>query len=114
MPRDCIFTIEPGFEDPKHPGKLWFCPFCNQIEGILATFPEVAAHFAVTRLPFPRPRQPVIDLIGADHQGLPVLVFADAAAAPPDAKTANGYRFVDDTRRILEIVAERSGIPAPH
>jgi hypothetical protein len=114
MSRDILFLIQPGFTDPSRPGKTWYCPFCNQIEGVLATYPQVAEAIDVERLASPRPRQKVIERIGEEHQGLPVLIFADAARAPADAKSAQGYRFIEDTRRILEIIAERFNTPWPH
>ena len=112
MAVDTIFLIAPGFTDPKRDDGPFICPYCNQIEGILASFPLLAAKVQVTRLPFPRPRQPVIDLIGEDNQGLPVLVLGDNP--PPDAKQANGHYFIDDTRRILELLAQRHGFPGVH
>jgi hypothetical protein len=35
MCRDRLLQIEPGFEDPAHPGQLFVCPDCNAIEGLL-------------------------------------------------------------------------------
>ncbi|MDB5535622.1 MAG: hypothetical protein JWQ65_497, partial [Devosia sp.] len=66
----------------------------------------------VHRLPFPRPRQPVIDLVGEDNQGLPLLVLA--GTAPDDAKAHGEVRFVSETRRILELLSERHGFPKLH
>ena len=115
MSRDRIFLLQPGFEDQKQPGKRFFCPYSNQVEGVLASHPELAARIEVTRLPFPRPRQPVIDLVGEENQSLPLLILGDEAPAPEDAGTsASGLRFLNDTRRILESLAERHGIPQPH
>lgn len=112
MAKDQIFLIAPGFTDPKRDDGPFICPFCNQVEGFLASFPHLAGSLQVTRLPFPRPRQPVIDLIGEDNQGLPVLVLGDNP--PPDAKSGNGNYFIDDTRRILDLLAERHGFPKVH
>lgn len=114
MSRDRLFLLQPGFEDPKQPGKAFFCPYSNQIEGVLASHPGLAAKVEVSRLPFPRPRQPVAGLVGEDNQSLPLLVLGDAGPVPEDAASANGLRFVNDTRRILELLAERHGIPWPH
>ena len=112
MAKDQIFLIAPGFTDAKRDDGPFICPYCNQIEGILASFPDLAAKVDVRRLPFPRPRQPVIALIGEDNQGLPVLVLGDNP--PADAKQANGHFFVNDTSRILELLAERHGFPKVH
>lgn len=110
--KDQIFLIAPGFTDPKRDDGPFVCPYCNQVEGLLASFPALAEKIEVTRLPFPRPRQPVIDLIGEDNQGLPVLVFGDNP--PSDALEANGRHFVSDTKRILALLAERHGFPRLH
>lgn len=112
MAKDQIFLIAPGFTGPKRDDGPFVCPFCNQIEGILASFPDLAKSVDVSRLPFPRPRQPVIELIGEDNQGLPVLVFGDNP--PADAKVAKGRYFIDDTKRILALLAERHGFPKVH
>lgn len=63
MSRDRIFLIEPGFEDPQSPGELFVCPHCNAIEGLLAAFPDRAARLDIQRVPFPRPRVPVIAVV---------------------------------------------------
>ena len=36
MAKDRIFLIAPGFTDPKRDDGPFICPYCNQIEGILA------------------------------------------------------------------------------
>jgi hypothetical protein len=58
----------------------------------------------------------VIDLVGENNQSLPLLVLGDESGpAPEDATvTPTGTRFVSDTRRILELLAQRHGIPQPH
>ena len=114
MSRDKLFLIQPGFDDPKQPGQRFVCPYCNQIEGLLATFPELASRVDVARVPFLRPREAVIAALGEENQGLPVLVLGDEAEAPADAKTHGGARFVNDTKRILELLAERHGFPRLH
>lgn len=114
MSRDRLFLLLPGFEDPKQPGRVFFCPYSNQVEGVLASHPELAAQVEINRLPFPKPRQPVADLVGEENQSLPLLVLGDARPVPADVAGANGLRFVNDTRRILELLAERHGIPFPH
>ena len=112
MARDTLFLLQPGFADPKRTDGPFICPHCNQIEGFLASFPELAKGIDVHRLPFPRPRQLVIDLVGEDNQGLPLLILA--GPAPDDAKAHGEVRFVSETRRILELLAERHGFPRLH
>ncbi|MFG1298246.1 DUF3088 domain-containing protein [Xanthobacter sp. V3C-3] len=112
--RDLLILIAPGFEDPAHPGRRFFCPDCNQVEGVLASDPSLAAKVEVRRVPFPRPRAEVVALLGAENQSLPVLILGDALPPPADARTHGPLAFVTDTRRILELLAERHGSPHPH
>ncbi|TRL36461.1 DUF3088 domain-containing protein [Rhizobium straminoryzae] len=112
MAKDRLFLIRPGFEDPNRPGKTFVCPYCNQIEGLLGAFPDLAARIEVVRVGFPRPRADVIAVVGEENQSLPLLVFADEA--PEDAGRAGSLSFIQDTRRILDFLAERHGFPSLH
>lgn len=114
MSRDHLVLITPGFPDPALGDGLYFCPACNQVEGMLASFPGLASRVDVTRVAFPRPRRFVIDLVGEENQGLPILILGDERPAPADALRHGETRFVADARRILELLAERHGVPAPH
>ena len=73
----------------------------------MRSFPGLATLLEVIRMPFLRPRRKLIDLLGEEHQSLPVLVLDDAVPAPPDVKVANGHRLLDNTPGILEVLAER-------
>ncbi|WP_349962711.1 DUF3088 domain-containing protein [Rhizobium sp. ZPR3] len=112
MARDKLFLIAPGFADPKHPGVSFVCPYCNAIEGLLASFPDLASAIDVERVAFLRPRQKVIEVAGEENQSLPLLILADNP--PDDAGDWNGTRFVNSTDRILELLAERHGFPRVH
>lgn len=112
MAKDTLFLIAPGFEDPKHPGVRFVCPHCNQIEGLLAAFPDLAAGIDVHRVGFQRPREAVIAVVGEENQSLPLLIFA--GDAPADATVKGETHFIQDTKRILQILAERHGFPQLH
>ncbi|MGY3452051.1 DUF3088 domain-containing protein [Bradyrhizobium sp. USDA 4353] len=114
MSGDRLFLLTPGFRDEAHPGRFFVCPHCNAIEGLLGSFPGLATQIEVHRLPFERPREAVVALIGWEHQSLPVLIFADDKPVPADADIANGRRFIDDPGRILAYLADRYGFPHIH
>ncbi|AIO31036.1 DUF3088 domain-containing protein [Burkholderia pseudomultivorans] len=114
MSRDVLFLLEPGFADPKHPGERFVCPHGLAIEGLLASDPSRAAGLDVKRVGFARPRHDVIAALDDAHQGLPVLVLGNDRAAPDDAQSLGDVRFVADSRRILELLAERHGFPKLH
>ncbi|MCF1484005.1 hypothetical protein B7W85_24055 [Allorhizobium ampelinum] len=112
MAQDTLFLLSPGFEDAKYPGTRFVCPSCNQIEGLLRSFPDLAAKLTIHRVDFPRPRQQVIDVVGEEHQALPLLVFGENP--PEDATTYSDTHFIQDTKRILTLLAERHGFPQLH
>ena len=82
MAKDTLFLIAPGFEDPKHPGVRFVCPHCNQIEGLLAAFPDLAAGIDVHRVGFQRPREAVIAVVGEENQSLPLFIFCLLYTSP--------------------------------
>ncbi len=114
MERDTLFLLEPGFADPAHPGKRFYCRHCALMEGALASFPALAARIEVRRIPFARPRAAVVGLIGPGDDSLPLLILA--ADAPPGltAERRGRVRFVQDKDAILDMLARRHGFPEPH
>ncbi|QEI06901.1 DUF3088 domain-containing protein [Pigmentiphaga aceris] len=114
MSRDRLFLLSPGFADANHPGERFVCPDCIPIEGLLAAAPDLLGKLDISHHPFARPRTGVIAALDADHQGLPVLIFGDEQPAPADAESVGSVRFVTDTRRILDLLAERHGFPKLH
>jgi hypothetical protein len=114
MSGDRLFLLKPGFEDPAQPGRFFVCPHCNAIEGLLASFPGLATQVQVHRLPFLRPRDAIVEVLGEQHQSLPVLVFDQNHPVPEDADVANGWRFIDSSERILRYLADRYTFPYVH
>jgi hypothetical protein len=111
MSRDRLLLLKPGFTDAKSPGTNFVCPDCLPVEGLLASAPELTGRLDIARLPFERPRHAVIAALDEQNQGLPVLILGDQSPAPADAQSLGEKRFVTDTRRILELLAERHGFP---
>jgi hypothetical protein len=112
--RDHLYLLAPDFADPAYPGRRFYCWHCALLEGVLAGFPALAARLDVTRLPWPRPRQALIERVGAAHQSLPLLVLAPDA---PDALATGRHgavRFVDDKDAILRALHARHGFPEQH
>lgn len=114
MSQDVLYLLEPGFTDPKYPGEKFVCPHCVSIEGLLASVPNAGRHLKVVHVPFQRPREVVIQALDADHQGLPVLLLSDELPVPHDAQDLGDKHFITDSKRILELLAERHGYPKLH
>lgn len=115
MSRDVLFVLRPGFTDR---GARWFCPYSAQVMGFLSYYPEVRASLELCELDFARPREPIVELVGEEHQAAPLLVLAEGSepAQVPEVaiRRANGRHFVEKTIEILRYLAATRGVPAPH
>jgi hypothetical protein len=114
MKRDKLFILKVDFADPVFPGQRFYCWHCLLLEGLLASFPAVAASIDVERIAWPRPRKEVVDSIGAENQSLPVLLLADDAPVGLETGQFGERRFVEGKDAILHALSVRHGIPAPH
>ena len=113
-PTDILFLLQPGFSDPAYPGRKFYCWHCALLEGVLASFPELAARLHVVRLAWPRPRQAVVELVGAENQALPLLVLAEGSSAELATGTFQGRAFVAGKDAILHALSARYAIAEPH
>ena len=118
LARDVLFIIGAPFEDVQYPGKTWFCRDCATMEGALAGNPGWTQQIEVRRLPYPRPRQSVIELLGEENQSLPVLVLADASEPPENARWAVlgtvERAFLTEPKAILRYLGDRYGGVGQH
>jgi hypothetical protein len=112
--RDRLLLLKPGFADSAFPGKRFYCWHCALLEGVLASFPNLAARLDVERIDWARPRAAVVALLGEDNQSLPALLLADVGDVDPSAREHDGRRFIDDKDGILRALAARHGFPLPH
>jgi Protein of unknown function (DUF3088) len=114
MPRDELFLLQPPFQDPAYPGETFYCWHCALMEGLLASFPRLAAEIDTHRIAWPRPRAELVSRLGPENQSLPVLVLSDAGQGCQDVKQHEGVHFIDDKDAILHALSLRHGIPSPH
>ncbi|AEQ51814.1 DUF3088 domain-containing protein [Pelagibacterium halotolerans] len=114
MTRDKLFLLRPDFEDPAYPGQRFYCWHCALLEGVLASFPALAEKLDIERVEWPRPRHPVIAMVGEANQSLPLLVLANGQTSERQSGTFEGRAFINDKDRILVALSERHGFPHPH
>jgi hypothetical protein len=109
---DRLFLLNPDWHDDQ--GGPWFCPAGAFIEGVLAFYPALKGQLEIVPINHARPRPPVMDLVGEEHQSCPILVL-DGAFDWPDAETSKstGRRFLQD-HAIAPYLAARYGIGRPH
>ena len=111
MSKPILFTLKPNLVEG---GRTYFCPDCALVAGVLSYHPEVAAKLDVRSIDFARPRPAVIEMLGAENQGCPVLILPPDAEAPPEARTANGHTFLAGGREIATYLAITFGSTFPH
>lgn len=114
MQNDTLVLLQSAFWDPAFPDQQFYCWHCMLLEGLLARFPELTAALDVKRIPWPRPRHAVIEILGEEQQSLPVLIFAGDVANDLVSGEANGLKFTDDKDMILQALTSRHGLPSPH
>jgi len=109
--QDQLFLMNPGFTNAGL--GPFYCGDSVSVEGMLSFFPDLRRSVEVTYIDFPRPRQAIVDLIGADHQSVPVLVLSSEAEVPAElgVKTSGGRRFIDDERKIRHYLSLTHGLP---
>ncbi|WP_431824669.1 DUF3088 domain-containing protein [Burkholderia sp. F1] len=109
--KDTLFILRPGFfKDTCGP---FYCGDSVAVEGLLSFFPQLRDAVDVEYVDAPRPRQPIVALIGEDNQSAPVLVLGQARAPKDDAievKESNGRRFIDAPAEIRRYLSSQYGV----
>jgi hypothetical protein len=108
--KDRLYILAAPFPDG---GFEWYCNDCATLEGAMLVNTHWPDKVDVRRVPFPRPRQELINLIGAEYQGLPMLVM-DKDRAPGDAIIVGDYAILQDVRAIGRALTSRHGGAGPH
>ena len=106
MKRDTLIILTPGFTDPAFPNTRFYCWHCALMEGMIASFPELAEKIDVLRIAWSRPRNEVVELIGAENQSLPVLIFADVTDAALATGSYGGRLFAEGKDAILDALSK--------
>src|SRR4029077_15868001 len=110
--KDRLFLLKPGFLNAG------VCPrYCSDslpVEGMLSYFPKLRRILDIEYLEFPRPRETLVALLGAERQSLPVLVIAEPRklkAGAPEPESSSGTRFLSDERKIRRYLSAQYGLP---
>lgn len=116
MIKDKLFLLKADFMDAEE--GPFYCPESAPIEGLLSYYPQLREQLEVYYLDFPRPRQAIIDEIGAENQGMPVIVLSAGRRIPAGdfaARGADGKHFITGDREICAYLgmAYRIGMPHP-
>src|SRR5487761_118909 len=100
---DQLYLLRPGFMNAGL-GPL-YCSDSAPVEGVLSFFPTLRTAIDVHYIEFPRPRTVLVQALGEEHQGVPVLILAAGRALRkdmPEAKHALGKHFFNDEKSIRQ------------
>jgi hypothetical protein len=111
--KDRLYLLKPNFLDQ---GKIYFCPGCAQVEGMLSFYPTLREKIEVFYIDFPRPRPSLVAEIGEDNQVCPKLVLGGGYDIPAGitAAEAKGHRFISASLDICRYLASAYGVGEPH
>lgn len=97
-----LFLLKPDFRDlNRTDGKLYFCPDCAIIEGLLSYYPRLRNELEVHYLDFARPRKVLVELLGEANQSCPVLVLDDGS-------------FLNEPNEIIQHLTENHQVGHSH
>ena len=110
--RDTLYLLAPGFEDNN---RREYCPECAEIWGVLAYYPAIKESLNVIYMPIEKPRQIMVEALGADFQNCPTLVLSPDspifAAAPHEI--SQDKRIFPSAKAIGVYWAHRFGTAFP-
>lgn len=116
MTKDQLFLLPPAFRDPSQGSGPFFCVDCSTVEGMLSFFPELREQIDVHYIAFPKPRMPLVELLGDAHQNCPTLVVVGDTSHADLLTTsaATGRLFATDPLAITAYLIARYKISAVH
>ena len=114
MTKDRLYLLNPDF---RADGKSCYCPECAELNGVINFYPTLKEKLDIRYVDFPRPRAEIIQEIGEQNQGCPVLVIGSPKAEVlqgADIGEANGRKFISGAKQIGLYLAKAYGIGEPH
>ena len=114
MGKPVLFMLNPWREENNQ--GPFYCPDCGIVEGFFVYSPQVRDQIEIICVDFKRPRKKVVEVLGAENQGCPVLVLDDGAKVPDGAKKSltTGKTFMDDPGMICDYLGNRFKAVRPH
>ena len=108
-----LLMLNPWFNNGDGP---FYCPACGTIEGFLGYNPSIRECLEIIFVEFKRPRPKIIEYLGEENQGSPVLVLNDSNQIPDGAKKSfsTGKIFIDDPILICNYLGKRFKGVRPH
>lgn len=116
---DILFLLAPNFTDDQRDkdGKLYYCPDCALIEGVLSYYPDLREKFDIRYIQHPKPRREIVELVGDAFQGCPNLILDPVNHHRVDRSQYHQYGsqlYTTDPKLVLAYFSDCLGIPIAH
>ncbi len=116
--KDRLFLLNPNFMDAdRQPeGQIYYCPFNAMLEGVLHYYPNLREDLEITYIDFPRPRTQIINLLGEENQGMPLMIIErkDIDLRALNVMHYEEKNFIMGSEAIATYLSLAYGIPVPH
>ncbi len=116
--KDRLFLLNPNFTDIKKDNveQIYYCPYNAMLEGILHYFPDLRNQLEINYINFPRPRKQIIELLGEENQGLPLLIIErkDIDISALEVMQYKEKLFIKGSDAIALYLSMAYKIPKPH
>ncbi|RMF94933.1 MAG: DUF3088 domain-containing protein [Candidatus Schekmanbacteria bacterium] len=115
MARPILFLLKPGFFDGSE--GPFFCPDCAMVEGFLAYMPQIGDEVEIRRIDFKKPRKEIVELLGEENQGCPVLILTNDADNVSDEikrSQTTGRSFIAGALEICRFLGKKFRFAIPH
>jgi hypothetical protein len=114
MKKPVLYMLNPWNDGPDQ--GPFYCPDCGVVEGFFIYNPEIREQVDIIHVDFQRPRPEIIEQLGEENQGSPVLVLPDDSVSFEGVKKsmATGKFFIDDSQSICNFLAHTYNGIFPH
>lgn len=114
MAERTLFMLNTWYDAPDQ--GPYYCPDCGIVEGFFIYNPEIKDKLDIINVDFQRPRPQIIEQLGEENQGSPVLLLPDDSVSFEGVKKSmsTGKAFIDDPIAICNYLAQTFGGIMPH
>ncbi|WP_291731999.1 DUF3088 family protein [Leisingera sp. F5] len=116
MAETILYLLKSDFIDAQHGDRLFYCPSCLKVEGLLSMFPKIRQELDVRYVDFARPRGDMSGFVG-ESQGCPHIVLPggdDDHSAELSVAGAGIVRRIEKDEDIFAYLINRFGVSHPH
>ncbi len=109
-----LFMLNTWYDAPDQ--GPFYCPDCGIVEGFFNYNPAIKTQVEIIHVDHQKPRPRIIEQLGEENQGSPVLILPDSSISFDGVKKSmtTGKAFIDDPITICNYLAQTYDGILPH